>query len=179
MSNINRYIPRDTLTHTLGFVLQQRLKDVHTALPGTVETYDPEAKRARVQPAIRLLLTDGTTRRRSPLINVPVVFPSGGGYTLLFPVEAGDTVLVVFSQRGLAAFKRAFEESDPTLGHLFDASDGVALPGFGALSVTPATSTGAALQTEDGATSIRVDGDTVEIVAPAQVTVRAARIDLN
>lgn len=179
MSNINRYIARDTLTHTLGFVLQQRLKDVHTAMPGIVETYDADTKRARVQPAIRIALTDGTTTRRSPLINVPVVFPSGGRYTLLFPVDAGDTVLIVFSQRGLAAFKRAFQEADPTLGHLFDPSDGVALPGFGALSVTPATRTGAALQTEDGATSVRIDGDDVEIVAPGRISVRAPRIDLN
>lgn len=195
MSNINREIDFSRLSTVLGFALEQRLKDVHTSMPGLIETYDAQTRRARVQPALRLLLTDGTTTSRAPVVNVPVVFPAGGGFTLLFPVEPGDGVLLVFSQRGIAGFKRAFAESDPTADRFFDPSDAVALPGFGAISVTPATTDGASLQSEDGLTAVRVEatdvltvapgrididaGDTVEITAASAVAIAAARIDLN
>lgn len=173
MSAINREIDWSRLSTLLDFVLEQRLKGVNTALPAIVETYDSATRRARVLPALRLLMTDGTTQRRAPLVNVPVAHPSGGGFTLLLPLSAGDAVLLVFSQRGLAEFKRQFSESDPTADRLFDLSDAVALAGFGSLSVTPATSTGASLQTEDGASSIRVEERDVVAVAPGEIRITA------
>ena len=181
MSNIDHEVDFSALTTALRFVLGQALKYVNTALPGIVETYDATTKRARVTPAIRLIHTDGTTETRAPIVNAPVVFPSGGGFTLLFPVAVGDAVLLVFSERGLTQFKETFAESDPDRDLLFSEADAIVLPGFGALSVTPATTTGASLQSEDGGNSIQIetDGITIETAGHVEIAAESVNIESN
>ena len=163
MSNQNRELTNDSLRKTLEFVLAQWRKDLHTAVPGLIETYDPETRRARVKIALRMVMTDGTAVEITPLADVPVVFPAGGGFALTFPMAAGDPVLVVFSERGIDSFKETFELSDPEPGVFHATSDAVALPGFGPLRVTPADTESANWQTEDGDKSIRLRAGRVEI----------------
>lgn len=164
MSNVNREHPRDRLGDLLEFVLAQWSKtNLHTAIPGLIETYEPETRRARVRIALRLVLTgdapgqDGETMERSPAVNVPVVFPAGGGLSMFFPLEPGDAVLVVFSERGLTDFKTSFDLATPDVGRFFNESDAIALAGFGPLTLTPASQTGATLQTEDGRTFVEIE----------------------
>lgn len=187
MSNINRELDWSQLSTVLDNFHEQRIKTLSTAMPALIEVFDQPSRRARVQPALSLLLTDGTTMRRAPIVDVPVVFPAGGGFSLIFPLAPGDAGMLLFSMRGILEFKRAYMESPPTADRLFDLSDAVFLAGFGPISLMPATATGTALQTEDGATSLRVEPRDVVAVAPgevsvtggARVRVSAPRIDLN
>ena len=148
----------------LEFVLKQWSKErLHTLMPGIIETYDAETRRARILPALRLLMTDGEVMPRALAINVPILFPAGGGYTMSFNLVAGDGVILMFSERGITEFKKTFELSNPDKTRLFDESDAVAMAGFGPLSITPASSTGATLQTNDGTKSVIVESDKVEL----------------
>ena len=114
------------------FLIEQYLKDnVHTAIPGHVVTYSATSRRAIVQPAIRLAYTDGTEVSKPPVGNVPVLFPSGGGYTVHLPLEKGDPVMLLCSERSMADFKRAYQEASPGTSPLFSMRDAVAIPGFG------------------------------------------------
>ena len=132
----------------------------HTALPGIVREYDGETKRARVQPAISLLEEDGGLVDRALLLDVPVVHPAGGGYVVHLPIAAGDAVMLVFSERGLTAFKRTFEQSAPDVDALMSERDAVAIPGFGALSISPVSGDALCIQREDGTVSVVItDGD--------------------
>ena len=157
----------DSLTTLLQHVLFQWAKDcLHTAMPGIIETYDPATRRARVRPALRIVLTEdagGEELDRAPAVNVPVIFPASAGYTMLFPLAEGDPVMLLFSERGLTEFKLTFETATPDRTRFFSESDGVALTGFGALAATPASLTGALLQTTDGNRSVRVEEDRVEL----------------
>lgn len=73
---------------------------IRVALPGIVQSFAPDAVTAVVQPAIRYVEIDNDgnriTKNYPLLVDVPVVFPRGGGCTLTFPVKAGDECLVIF-----------------------------------------------------------------------------------
>ena len=140
---------------------------LHTVMPGIVESYDAEKKRAAVQPAINLLLTDGTTRAKPLIQNVPVAQTSGGGFLIQVPLKKGDAVLLFFSERGMDKFKETFEVADPLPNAFFDIRDAIAMPGFGAMEVTPVTTTGLSIQTEDGETYFRMEQNgTIDLQNP-------------
>ena len=147
--------------------LESRVLELHTSRPGNIVEYDPETKRAVVQPAVDLLLDDGTVTARAPLLDVPVIHPSGGGFVCHFPLAPGDPVMLVFSDRGLTAFKEAYEKSSPDVDRLMSEADAVAIPGFGAREVSLASDEGLTIQAEDGSVSVVIlpNGD-VNITIP-------------
>lgn len=168
-----------SLTTLLRLAIGQAMLDIHTVLPGIIETYSPATRRARVIPAIGILLDDMTLMERPPVTDVPVIFPSGGGLSLIYPLAQGDPVLLLFSQRGLDGWKQNYRHSPPPASAPFALSDAIALAGFGSLATTPASATGASLQTDDGQTSVVVEptGE-VNIVTAGPVTIRGSQINL-
>ena len=161
----------DNLPDLLEFAFSQMLKGIYTALPGVVISYNQGTKRAQVQPALDVLLTDGETAEQPTVANVPVIHPSGGGFTLLTPVRAGDTVLMLFTQRGLSKFKQVFSRTEPDREGFFSLKDAVVLPGFGALQVSPATASGASMQSEDGANAVYVENGHIRITTSGTVRI--------
>lgn len=162
------------MTDVLRFALREFVKlELNTGLPGIIRSYDPITKRARVAPAVLRLMTDGRTFELPEVVNVPVMHPSGGGYTLLFPLQPGDAVWLAFSQRGLSRFKQGYTVSAPDEG-MFSIKDAVAMAGFGSLSVTPASTTGVSLQSDDGSHSIVIDDTGINITTSGEVTITPA-----
>ena len=180
MSTQNPELDYSNLTDVLDFVVDEKLKQIHTAMPGRIVDYDPRTKRATVQPAIDWLMTDGSTRRRPVISNVPVMQPSAGGMTVLLPVRQGDPVMLLVSERGLTEFKRSLQESRPDVSRFFSLGDSVALLGFGAREIGPAYTDAVCIQAEDNSSHIalREDGRT-EIYNEASTRVRTttARIE--
>ncbi len=107
-------------------------EDVYTALPAKIITVKNLNKEqvVDVQPLLQKVYEDGLVVKRSPLLDVPVVFPSGGGGALTFPLKVGDIVLVVFSMESLEEFiiTETPTETIPTDRRKFSFSDGVAIP---------------------------------------------------
>lgn len=165
------------LTDAMQFVFNQMMKNIYVSIPGIIETYNQSTKRCRVKPAINIRLTNGDTDLPASIINVPVVWPSGGGFSLLSPLPAGSPVEIQFSQRGITKFKETFSQEDPGNG-MFDKEDAYVIPGYGALSVTPATAGGISLQAEDGSNYIYVENGAIKIKSTGPVTVEAAT-DIN
>ena len=194
MSQRDPEVNYERLDQALEFCFWQEAKRLHTAVPGVVERYDSETKRADIQVALNLLVgTVGSDERpvsmpRQVVLDVPVVHPSGGGYVVHVPLVKGDAVMLLFSERGLDAFKETFEVADPTRGSFFMERDAVALPGFGALEITP-VEPGITVQSEDGRQFMRVDKeghiqvratDTIRIgVGSSQIYVDSGNIWLN
>jgi hypothetical protein len=162
MSNLDTEKEYDNLTDALKFVFNQLIKTIFVSIPGIIESYDSTTKRCRVRPAINILLTDGTTTAQSAIVNVPVLWPSGGGFTLLSPLPSGTPVELKFSQRGITKFKETFSQEDPGNG-IFDKEDAHVIPSYGGLSVTPVSETGMCLQKEDGSFYVCIEDDRVMI----------------
>lgn len=162
MSNLNEEKDYSNMTDALQFVFNQLLKTIFVSIPGIIESYDASKKRCRVKPAINILRTDGKTTAQSSIVNVPVIWPGGGGYTLISPLPAGTPVEIKFSQRGITKFKETFLQEDPGNG-IFDKEDAHVIPGYGALSIAPGSLTGLCLQKEDGSIFICIEDNKVKI----------------
>ena len=150
----------------IPFYGAQLLKRVHTSLPGVVVEYDHETRRARVQPAVDLLLSppDNPTADFGALIpmpkpiilDVPVIFPAGGGYTVHFPLVKDDPVMLLFAERDIAAFKLTLETGPPISDDVMEIQHAVCIPGFVPPTVTLAGD-GLVLQSNDGATYVHLN----------------------
>lgn len=107
---------------------------MHTALPGVVVSYDATKQTISAQVVIqsRYKQADGTLVAYTPPVisNIPVAFPSGGSWSITWPLAAGDPVVLVFAERSLDEWK-ATGNSESTPAHLrrFDLSDAIAIPG--------------------------------------------------
>ena len=95
----------DRIAQVLDFFFAQKIKALHTTIPGLVTAYDPLTKRANVQPALRMLLADGSEIEKPPILDVPLQQPAHGGHMVHQQVDVGDVVVLLFSKRGLEKFK--------------------------------------------------------------------------
>jgi len=122
-----------TLFESVRRVIDFELMDVNTCLPGIIESYDSETQKAVVQPALQRAYDqqDDTVRLVSmpPIPDVPVVQPRSGKAHIHFPLEKGDSVLLVFSQRSLDVWKNKDGVVNPDDRRKFNLSDAYAIPG--------------------------------------------------
>lgn len=169
------------LADVLKFALDQYMKDIYVMLPGIIQSYNPATRRAVVTPALSRIFTDNTNAPLPPLADVPVIFPCGGGYTMTFPLAVGDAVQLAFNQRGIANFKTNFQQSLPSDESFFSLHDAVAYAGFGDTSITPASSTGATLQSNDGTNAVILEPEKIQLKLGTDATVilQAEQIDLK
>lgn len=124
-----------TLPEVIRFAIDARLRDVHVALPGRVESYDAEEQKADVKPMVRDLVPTRNgeeVEETLPIIpNVPVMFPRGGTYFITFPLAVGDFVLLVFNERSIDNWASGNgAEKNPDDFRTHNLTDAVAIPGF-------------------------------------------------
>ena len=154
---------------------------IWTALPGIVQSFNAGAVTVSVQPAIKgeVRGQDGKTSRVNLplLVDVPVVFPRGGGYTLTFPVAVGDECLLVFSSRCIDGWWQDGGTQPALDQRMHDLSDAFAIIGpmsqkrrVGAVSTTATQ-----LRSDSGATVIELGAAGVRIKATA-VTLDAPNV---
>lgn len=130
-----------TLSSNIRDGIDNRLKDLHTAMPGTIVSFDSENQLATVQPGIKRVfrtLNDDNSVDLNPvdlplLINVPVIYPRGGGFSITFPVKPGDECLIVFCERAIDTWHRDGGTATPNAKRFHDLSDAVVHVGMSSL----------------------------------------------
>lgn len=122
---------------TLRRVLESQARDLHVAMPGIVNSYDAASQTAEIQPAVRnvILARDEDEDEDTPvdlpiLPSVPVCWPRAGSFYLHFPLSAGDSVLVIFSELDINAWRNSGDVSDPGLALRHMLSGAIAVPGL-------------------------------------------------
>lgn len=114
-------------------MLDGRQSTIWTAIPCIVNSVDLDAMTCEAQPAIQGVIEneDGSTQNVNlPLLaDVPIVFPSAGGFLVTMPMAKGDEVLVVFSSRCIDAWWQSGGINLPMEARMHDLSDGFAIPG--------------------------------------------------
>lgn len=129
-----------SFAEVLEDLVSRRLDDVHTAMPGMVEAFDT----ATLCVDVRLQLKERVTTETGAIldqaypvaVNVPVVFPGGGGFRLVFPLRRGDGVLVVFAEASIGLWQALGGEQPVGTPRRFSLADAIAIPGLNP-STTP------------------------------------------
>lgn len=106
------------------------MKDVHTALPGKIVTFNPSLQTASVQLLIRRVFKNNRERDLPQLINVPVWQPRAGGFSITFPIKPDDECLVLFSERSLDKWFKFGDIQTPTDFRMHSLSDAICLVGM-------------------------------------------------
>jgi hypothetical protein len=179
--------------------VENRLKDLHTCLPGIIDRFDPETQTASVQPAIKRIFTERGTVDLPLCMDVPVSFPGGGDFFLTFPVKPGDECLLLFSERCIDAWHFEGGTQPPEEFRLHDLSDAIALVGlnsqpkkipafnatdtelrnrFGDTHLTMQPDGAITAVNPQGSYTLGADGS-MTITAPAGTTINSPQIVLN
>lgn len=152
---------------------QAIMSAMRVSMPGIIQSFDPDAVTAVVQPAIKGAEQDESGAELSVnlplLVDVPVVFPRGGGCTLTFPVKAGDECLVIFADRCIDFWWQSGGIQEPVDERMHDLSDAFCIvgPQSQAKKIGGISTTAAQLRTDDGSAFI-------EVAAGHDVTVKTS-----
>ena len=146
-------------------VIDNSLKDLHTCLPGTIVSFDPVTQIAEIQPLIKREFADDSVRNLPLCISCPVMFPRAGGFSITFPVTAGDECLVVFAERALDTWMQSGGSQPPVDTRRHSLSDAVAILGlYSQPNKLPSFhSTGIELKSDAGDIYFRLDNSGITI----------------
>jgi hypothetical protein len=93
-----------TLADLISDAMAHRLFEVHCSKPGRIKSWDETTGLAEVEVCINPTFKhdDGEEAVVHGVIsNVPIEFPSGGGYMMSFPLAVGDPVKLTFHDHSL------------------------------------------------------------------------------
>ncbi|HDX8786006.1 TPA: phage baseplate protein [Klebsiella michiganensis] len=165
---------------------QAIMSAMRVSIPGIIQSFDPDAVTAVIQPAIKGVQHDTSGAEVSVslplLVDVPVVFPRGGGCTLTFPVSEGDECLVIFADRCIDFWWQSGGVQEPVDGRMHDLSDAFCIvgPQSQAKKIGGISTTGAQLRTDDGSAFIEVSaGGDITATTAGSATINAPEIVLN
>lgn len=113
--------------------INNTLKDLHTALPAIVISFNPDERTITAQPTIQRVFADGmglSGPQNLPVcLDVPVLFMSAGGYEITYPIVEGDECLLIFSERCIDSWFATGDPSPPDDYRKHDLSDAFAIVG--------------------------------------------------
>jgi hypothetical protein len=169
----------------LRMAMDGRISSLWTATPGIITAIDLTKRTCSVQPSIkgRVQNSDGSYEfvNLPLLVDVPIVFPSAGGFTLSLPIAVNNEVLVVFASRCIDAWWSNGGVGIPMEQRMHDLSDGFAIPGPRSIpNATALHASNARLMKDDGTAYVEVTpGGAVNMKATTTVSIDAPTITLT
>ncbi|WP_154957082.1 Gp138 family membrane-puncturing spike protein [Klebsiella grimontii] len=142
---------------------QAIMSAMRVSMPGIIQSFDPDAVTAVVQPAIKGVEQDESGADVSLniplLVDVPVIFPRGGGCTLTFPVKEGDECLVIFADRCIDFWWQSGGIQEPVDGRMHDLSDAFCIvgPQSQAKKIGGISTSAVELRSDDGETTLSLN----------------------
>lgn len=147
--------------------------DMRVAVPGIVQEWNADQQTVTVQVAIREKVSmNGTeTEMEIPLlVDVPVVMPRAGGYSLVFAPVKGDECLVVFADACIDSWWQSGGVQSQADSRRHDLSDGFAILGCWSQKRKPKIpASGARLQNDAGTAGVSISGTTVNIFGTVKI----------
>jgi len=158
---------------TAQAIAESLATQLRVAMPGIIQSFDPDAVTCTVLPAIRGIIPTqvGVNPSDLPLlVDVPVIFPHGGGCTMTFPVKRGDECLLVFSDRCIDFWWQNGGVQEPVDPRQHDLSDAFAIigPQSQAKKISGISTSAAQFRSDDGSTYFEINPTTkkIKLVAP-------------
>lgn len=110
--------------------IRGELANLWTSLPCIVDSYDADAVTITAQPAIKIPVRNkvGVVEllQLPLLMDVPVMFPCAGGFTITHPIRTGDECFVLFASRNIDVWWQSGGIQNPFDTRKHDLSDGFA-----------------------------------------------------
>jgi len=176
----------ESYTEAILSALNGRQAEMYTALPGIIQSYNAERQTCEVQPAIQARVKSQLTGdyewvNLPVLLDCPVYFPAGGGFTLTFPIIPKDECLVVFSSRCIDAWWDRGAGADGNTPQpqgfirMHSLSDGFAFVGVRSRPrfLAAASTDSVQLRSDDGGTFVEIKGHDINLVSSTKVHVTA------
>lgn len=151
--------------------------NIRVAIPGIVESFNATTQTVTVQPAIREKIRNpdltSTMAKLPLLVDVPIVLPRAGGFSLTLPVQKGDECLVVFADMCIDGWWSLGNVQNQPDKRRHDLSDGFAVLGTWSQprKISNYDTTSARLQTDDGQTYISLK--------PGEIDLNATSVKIN
>jgi phage baseplate assembly protein gpV len=163
----------DDFNEAIKLSIDNALLNLHTSMPGIIDSFDPVTQIATVQPAIKRILRDGQEINLPKLINVPVMFPRAGGYSFTLPVKQGDECKITFCERALDSWVQSGGIQAPIDRRKHNLSDAyVELGLYSQPNVIE--------NFEMGGAQLRSDsGDTYILVKESEIELKAPTVNVN
>lgn len=118
-----------SFTEVVNLLIDARLVDLHTSIPGVVVKYDAPSKTCDVQPTIKRRYIKNDEEVDLPVIpNVPMGFYQTSTSLISVPVKVGDDVLIIFSERSVDKWKAGQRKKSPEDVRKFHLADAMAYP---------------------------------------------------
>lgn len=122
--------PQVEFSEALRVFFWAMMSDIHTCLPGKIDSYDYKKRKANVKPLIKKKLINGDAEELPVISNVPVIIPGTQDVGFSFPVNSGDFCLLLFSERALEKWLSSGGVTEPGDARKFDLTDALAIPGL-------------------------------------------------
>jgi hypothetical protein len=141
------------------------------AAPGIVQSFDAGKQTVQVSVAVREKISiDGVLEdvEIPLLLDVPILMPRAGGFSLTLPVQAGDECLVVFGDSCMDAWWQSGGVQDQIDRRRHDLSDGFAIlgPWSQPRTISGYSTNSAVLRNSDGSVKVEVKSGEVDVTAP-------------
>jgi hypothetical protein len=174
MAQDSPIILKEIMTPNETRLLDEQKRDVqmsiHCIKIGVIQDYDAAKQTATVSIAQKQVVRiepDGTRILEDyPLISkCPVVFPSGGGFTMTFPLAAGDECVLMFNDRQIDAWLVNGPGFAPTTRRVHDISDAIAFVGLRSnpRALEDVSETAVQLRSDDGTNFVEVNQNGVRV----------------
>ncbi len=159
---------QEEIYHKLADTLSAQIK---VAMPGIIQSFNPVKQTAVIQLSIydRINLNGIVTWEQIPLlVDVPVMFPRAGGYSITFPVTEGNECLVIFADMCIdAQYQNGGINNIQMDRRRHDLSDGFAIitgtsqPN----SLASVNTSSLIIQKDDGTATIKLAENAINITA--------------
>lgn len=103
-------------------------KNLHTAIPGKIISFDSATQTVSVQPAIKSIYEGGVEVDLPIITNCPVAVFRGGGFCVTYPIQAGDECLIIFCERSIDRWFQDGPGFVPMHLRTHDYSDAIVFP---------------------------------------------------
>lgn len=148
----------------------QLLCELRVACPGIIQTFDPDKQTVTVLLAITENLNDPSTLVPTPtkipvLVDVPILLPRGGGFSLTLPLQQGDECLVIFGDNCFDAWWQSGGVQNQVDRRRHDLSDGFAVlaPWSQPRVLSDYSLDGVQLRSDDGTKIVEIQSGVINV----------------
>lgn len=169
----------------ISTAIDTELLHTWTALPALVKNFYPDEQTVDLRIGIlqEFETPEGEieTREHPVLIRCPIFYPSGSGYSITYPLNVGDTGIVIFASRCLDSWLRSGGVQKLSVRRKHSISDGIFFPG---VRPTPSkienfSTDGIEIRDSEATQKIRIDPEKIKIETDKNIEISAIDVTIT